>query len=85
MASSITPFLRFEGSAEAAMTFYATLFRSSEVKHIEYYGPDEPGEEGSVRQTGAGCAGPDSLRAETSPGSDRRGYSARPYGSCSDH
>lgn len=57
MASSITPFLMFEGSAEAAMTFYVTLFRGSEVKHIEYYGPGEPGKEGSVKRADFKIAG----------------------------
>lgn len=49
MARKITPFLMFEGAAEEAMQFYVALFRDSEVKRIERYGPGEPGAEGSVK------------------------------------
>jgi len=31
MASAITPHLMFEGAAEAAMTFYVSLFPRSEI------------------------------------------------------
>ena len=43
-----TPFLLFEGQAEAAMNFYTSLFGNSEVVRITRYGPDQPGEEGTV-------------------------------------
>jgi predicted 3-demethylubiquinone-9 3-methyltransferase (glyoxalase superfamily) len=44
----ITPFLMFEGQAEAAMTFYVGLFEDAAVTSIQRYGPDGPGVEGSV-------------------------------------
>jgi predicted 3-demethylubiquinone-9 3-methyltransferase (glyoxalase superfamily) len=44
----ITPFLMFEGQAEAAMTFYVSLFKDSEVTSITRYGPEGSGAEGTV-------------------------------------
>jgi len=43
-----TPFLMFEGQAEAAMNFYTSLFANSKIVSITRYGPDQPGEEGTV-------------------------------------
>lgn len=57
MASSITPFLMFEGSAEAALRFYVSLFRNSEITQIERYGPGEMGAEGSVKRADFVLAG----------------------------
>jgi predicted 3-demethylubiquinone-9 3-methyltransferase (glyoxalase superfamily) len=47
----------FEGSAEAAMNFYVSLFRGSKVKRIERYGPGEPGKQGSVKRADFQVAG----------------------------
>lgn len=44
----INAFLMFDGKAEAAMTFYGSLFPDSEMKRIVRYGPDEAGVEGTV-------------------------------------
>lgn len=44
----ITPFLMFDGQAEEAMNFYTSLFEQAEVTSITRYGPEGPGEEGSV-------------------------------------
>ena len=44
----IHSFLMFEGNAEEAMTMYTSLFEESEIINIIRYGPNEPGEEGSV-------------------------------------
>lgn len=44
----ITPFLMFEGDAEAAMTLYTTVFEDSRVDNIQRYGPEGPGKEGTV-------------------------------------
>src|SRR5579884_723538 len=44
----IVPFLTFFGDAEAAMSFYLSLFPGSEVLSIRRYGPGQPGAEGSV-------------------------------------
>lgn len=45
---TITPFLMFEGQAEAAMSFYVSLFERSEILSLTRYGPNEAGAEGSV-------------------------------------
>jgi predicted 3-demethylubiquinone-9 3-methyltransferase (glyoxalase superfamily) len=47
----------FEGTAEAAMNFYVSLFPGSEVKRIERYGPGEMGKEGSVKRADFQIAG----------------------------
>ncbi|MCP3028439.1 VOC family protein [Halobacillus sp. A5] len=46
----VTPFLMFQGNAEEAMHFYITIIEGSEVIAIQRYGPNEVGEEGSVKQ-----------------------------------
>jgi predicted 3-demethylubiquinone-9 3-methyltransferase (glyoxalase superfamily) len=50
MARAVTPFLMFQGNAEAAMNLYVSLFSGSAVERIERYGPGEPGAEGTLRQ-----------------------------------
>jgi predicted 3-demethylubiquinone-9 3-methyltransferase (glyoxalase superfamily) len=45
---TVTPFLMFQGNAEAAMNFYVSLFPGSAVTDIERYGAEGPGAEGSV-------------------------------------
>ena len=49
MARSISPFLMFEGDAEAAMTLYASVFGDATILEIERYGAAGPGPEGSVK------------------------------------
>jgi predicted 3-demethylubiquinone-9 3-methyltransferase (glyoxalase superfamily) len=39
----------FYGVAEEAMSFYVSLFRGSEVRNVERYGPGEQGAEGSIK------------------------------------
>ncbi|MFE3637478.1 VOC family protein [Streptomyces cellostaticus] len=53
----ITTFLMFEGNAEAAMTFYTSLFDDAEIVGITRYGADGPGKEGSVRHATFSLAG----------------------------
>jgi len=48
-SAKITPFLMFIGKAEAAMTFYTSLFSGSEILDITHYGAGEMGAEGSVK------------------------------------
>ena len=48
MGTTIRPFLMFEGKAEAAMSFYVSLFAESEILDIVRYGPGEAGAEGSI-------------------------------------
>lgn len=45
----VRPFLMFEGKAEEAMNFYVSLFASAKIMHIDRYGPQGPGKQGSVR------------------------------------
>lgn len=49
MSRTVSTFLMFEGAAEEAMTFYVSLFRDSRVEHVDRYGPDGPGKDGSVK------------------------------------
>src|SRR5438552_3787427 len=39
MAKSVTPFLMFEGAAEAAANLYVSLFRGSSNQKVERYAP----------------------------------------------
>ena len=50
MANAITPFLMFEGCAEAAMQFYVALFKDAAITRVERYGAGELGAEGTVRR-----------------------------------
>ncbi|MFB6618892.1 VOC family protein [Streptomyces sp. NPDC056367] len=45
----ITTFLMFEGRAEEAMTFYASLFDDAEIVDISRYDAEGPGEAGTVK------------------------------------
>lgn len=47
----------FEGAAEEAMTFYVSLFRGSQIDHVDRYGPGGPGKEGSVKHARFTIAG----------------------------
>jgi predicted 3-demethylubiquinone-9 3-methyltransferase (glyoxalase superfamily) len=44
----ITPFLWFDGKAEAAANFYVSVFRNSKVVSVTRYGQAGPGPKGSV-------------------------------------
>jgi len=50
MAKTITPFLMFEGDAEAAMTLYTAVFSDAAIVRIERYAAGEPGREGSIKR-----------------------------------
>ena len=45
----INTFLMFEGQAEAAMSFYTSLFEKSSILNLVRYGPNEAGAEGTVQ------------------------------------
>ncbi|MGC9469791.1 MAG: VOC family protein [Anaerolineae bacterium] len=49
MTKNVTPFLMFEGDAEAAMNLYVSAFSDATIQHLERFGPDESGAEGSVK------------------------------------
>jgi predicted 3-demethylubiquinone-9 3-methyltransferase (glyoxalase superfamily) len=61
MARKVTTFLMFDGSAEAAMNFYISLFGGSEITRIDRYGPGEQGAEGTVRLASFTLCGQDYL------------------------
>jgi predicted 3-demethylubiquinone-9 3-methyltransferase (glyoxalase superfamily) len=44
----ITPFLWFDGKAEAAAHFYVSIFKNSKIVGISRYGEQGPGPKGSV-------------------------------------
>jgi len=44
----ITPFLWFNGNAEAAMNFYLSIFKNSKVGRVTRYGDAGPGPKGTV-------------------------------------
>ena len=44
----ITPFLWFDGNAEEAMNFYASIFKNSKIGRITRYGDAGPGPKGAV-------------------------------------
>lgn len=50
MATTITPFLMFQGGrAEEALRLYTSLFADAEVTRLERFGPGEGGAEGTLR------------------------------------
>lgn len=49
-APTIVTQLMFEGRAEEVMSLYVSLFKGSEITHIERYGPGEMGREGSIKR-----------------------------------
>ena len=53
----IKTFLMFEGKAEEAMNYYASLFDRSGITSIDRYGPNEDGREGTVRKATFSLAG----------------------------
>ena len=55
--TTVTPFLMFEGQAEAAMTFYVSLFDDGKVIDIVRYGPEGPGADGSIMKASFSIAG----------------------------
>jgi predicted 3-demethylubiquinone-9 3-methyltransferase (glyoxalase superfamily) len=55
--TKILPFLMFEGSAEAAMNFYLSLFADGKIVDIKRYVAGGPGKEGSVMRASFTIAG----------------------------
>ena len=46
---ALTPSLMFTGQAEEAMRFYVSTFPDAEILHLDRYGPDDTGREGTVK------------------------------------
>lgn len=59
--------LWFDGQAEAAARFYTSIFKNSRLGEITYYGPDTPGEEGSVLTVAFQIEGQDFLALNGGP------------------
>lgn len=55
--TSVTPFLMFEGDAEAALNFYVQTIPGSTIISITRYGPGEAGTEGKVSMARANIGG----------------------------
>lgn len=45
----ITPFLLFEGNAEAVINTYSTIFKDFEILNVEKYAENQGGKVGSIR------------------------------------
>jgi len=56
-SKKITTFLMFEGAAEAAMTYYISLFDDAEIVNLTRYGAEAQGTEGSVQHATFSLAG----------------------------
>jgi predicted 3-demethylubiquinone-9 3-methyltransferase (glyoxalase superfamily) len=67
MVDKVTPFLMFQGDANAAIALYRELFDGAEVKHLEHYGPKEPGPEGQVRRATLVLAGQELMTFDSPP------------------
>jgi predicted 3-demethylubiquinone-9 3-methyltransferase (glyoxalase superfamily) len=67
MVDKVTPFLMFQGDANAAIALYRELFAGAEVKHLEHYGPKEPGPEGQVRRATLVLAGQELMLFDSPP------------------
>ena len=63
--TSITTFLMFDGTAEAAVSFYVSLFRDGEIVSLDRYGAGEQGKEGSVRRAVVKLAGQTLIAIDT--------------------
>lgn len=46
----VTPFLMFEGQAEAAMKLYVSIFADARIESLNHYGPDQGEAAGTVSQ-----------------------------------
>lgn len=49
MATTVRPFLMFEGRANEAIAFYVGLIPNSDIVDVTRYGAGEPGPEGTVK------------------------------------
>jgi predicted 3-demethylubiquinone-9 3-methyltransferase (glyoxalase superfamily) len=59
VATTVTPFLMFQGDAEEAMNLYVELFPDSKIVDIERFGPEGPGMNGDVQHARFSLSGQD--------------------------
>jgi predicted 3-demethylubiquinone-9 3-methyltransferase (glyoxalase superfamily) len=62
---TVTPFLMFQGDAEAAMALYARAFPDARVATISRFGADTPGREGTVQRARMTIHGQDLMILES--------------------
>ncbi|MDQ1649801.1 MAG: hypothetical protein QOG60_1858 [Frankiaceae bacterium] len=67
MPKQIAPFLMFTGAAEAALTFYTSLFEDARVVDITRFGAEGPGAEGTVQFARFTLAGQEFLCTDSPP------------------
>ena len=65
----LTTFFMFvgeqHGKAEEAVRFYISLFPNSEITHLEHYGPDESGPEGTLKFASFTLAGQEFMATDS--------------------
>ena len=59
--------LMFFGDAEQAIHFYVSLFKNSEIKNKEIYGPGEAGHEGSIKKAEFTIGGTEYIAIDSPP------------------
>ncbi len=70
--TTITPFLWFEGKAEEAMAFYASVFKDSRLGAIKRFGDYMPGPKGEVMTTRFTICGQEFMVLNGGPNGDQR-------------
>lgn len=70
--TTITPFLWFEGRAEEAMAFYASVFKDSKLGKITRFGDYMPGPKGEVMAGRFTICGQDFMVLNGGPNGDQR-------------
>jgi predicted 3-demethylubiquinone-9 3-methyltransferase (glyoxalase superfamily) len=70
--TTITPFLWFEGKAEEAMGFYASVFRDSTLGDIKRFGDYMPGPKGEVMTGRFTICGQDFMVLNGGPNGDQK-------------
>jgi predicted 3-demethylubiquinone-9 3-methyltransferase (glyoxalase superfamily) len=70
--TTITPFLWFEGKAEEAMAFYASVFRDSKLGNIKRFGDYMPGPTGEVMTGRFTICGQDFMVLNGGPNGDQK-------------
>jgi len=63
----ITPFLWFDGKAEEAMHFYASVFKNAEIGNVSRWGDAGPGPKGSVMSATFSLAGQEFMALNGGP------------------
>lgn len=70
--TTITPFLWFEGKAEEAMAFYASVFKDSRLGTIKRFGDYMPGPKGEVMTARFTICGQEFMVLNGGPNGDQR-------------